>query len=446
MPFQISTIASLAPCQPHHFAERRTREDAVATGLADHPVAVAPGDLRHARRVRRPHRHLDAGVDSRARRRSTRALRTHRLRDRRDPATPASRCGATRARRAMSPSSARSAPSSRPPSPGSAVLTLSAVPFGDRAPSVGPQLPHLMSDFRTPVRTTTRTSDVRLRHPVRIQDVRSPDHGFGGHTSVTNAPLRSPTGRRRHPEEARGEAHRRATDGGLDPRLTAGVARRRLPRGGARASAPGSSSTSAVASASETAALAAPDRARDRRRLQRADRRRDGARTTRAVARPAVRGDGRRRARDPRRRVDYVVSSHIIEHFVNPVLHVAELARVAATGRHRLRDHTERAGRLREPVPRLPVRTRTARVDAAAVLRGRRVPRPRRRRRAPGRLRRTQSQRRADPPSRSLRHPPSHPATRATCGRTNRRCRPCTGSSAPKPPGSGRASTRVTCS
>ncbi len=73
--------------------------------------------------------------------------------------------------------------------------------------------------------------------------------------------------------------------------------------------------------------------------------------------------------------VDTVVSSHIIEHFVNPVLHVAELARVLRPRRQRLRHHTERAGRLREPVPRLPVRTRAARLHAAAAVRGRRVPR-----------------------------------------------------------------------
>ena len=42
------------------------------------------------------------------------------------------------------------------------------------------------------------------------------------------------------------------------------------------------------------------------------------------------------------RSVDYAVSSHIIEHFVNPALHVIELAR-AARRRHRVRDHAQRA-------------------------------------------------------------------------------------------------------
>ena len=47
----------------------------------------------------------------------------------------------------------------------------------------------------------------------------------------------------------------------------------------------------------------------------------------------------------------------------------AELARVSRRRRHHVRDHAEPPGRLREPVPRVPVRGRRARVDAPAVLR-----------------------------------------------------------------------------
>ena len=85
--------------------------------------------------------------------------------------------------------------------------------------------------------------------------------------------------------------------------------------------------------------------ARDRRRLQQRDRAARRARPTSEHAGGSlefVASDGAALGlRD--RSVDYVVSSHIIEHFVNPALHVIELARVAARRRHRVRDHAERA-------------------------------------------------------------------------------------------------------
>ena len=62
MPFQISTSASLAPCQPIISLNAARGKHEVAAGLADDPIAVAPADLRRAGRVRRPHRHLDAGL------------------------------------------------------------------------------------------------------------------------------------------------------------------------------------------------------------------------------------------------------------------------------------------------------------------------------------------------------------------------------------------------
>ena len=132
-----------------------------------------------------------------------------------------------------------------------------------------------------------------------------------------------------------------------------------------------------------------PGPARRRRRLQqRDDARRRATRAMPRRARSAILRERRRRARPRRRdRVDYVVSSHIIEHFVNPGAPRDRARARAAPGRHRVRDHAERAGRLREPVPRVPVRARAPRVAALAVLRGRDLLRPRRRRRAEGRLR-----------------------------------------------------------
>ena len=107
----------------------------------------------------------------------------------------------------------------------------------------------------------------------------------------------------------------------------------------------------------ETAAPRRARPARGRRRLQRGD---DAGRrpaSTRATDGAATSARATARALGLRdRSVDYIVSSHIIEHFMNPALHVAELARVLRARRHRVRDHPERARRLREPVPRVPVR------------------------------------------------------------------------------------------
>ena len=244
-------------------------------------------------------------------------------------------------------------------------------------------------------------------------------------------------------KEARGEAHRRAPDGGLDPRLAARVPRRRATARSSPASGPGVVLDVGCGVGDETARLDGARPARHRRRLQRADRRRD-RRARRTDPGTALRGHGRRRARPCATAPSTaVVSSHIIEHFVNPVLHVAELARVLRARRHRVRDHAERARRLREPVPRLPVRARAARVDAALLLRRRRVPRARRRRSAQGRLRgagaRAASASCASIRSGSGTTSPAGP----TSGRTRRRCRSCTGCWARARPASDPGSTRA---
>ena len=118
-----------------------------------------------------------------------------------------------------------------------------------------------------------------------------------------------------------------------------------------------------------------PGSARDRRRLQRA--RRCSSRRVEHAATDGLRFfafDGAALGARATRSVDYIVSSHIIEHFTNPVPHVAELAARAAARRHRVRHHAERARRLREPVPRVPVRARATRLAALALLRrGRRA-------------------------------------------------------------------------
>ena len=190
-----------------------------------------------------------------------------------------------------------------------------------------------------------------------------------------------------------------------------------------------SCSTSAAVSATRPRSSAAPDRlvigadysARDRRSTtgRTRTRSRDCASRAWTVPRSAC-------ATAPS---THVVSSHIIEHFVNPVLHVAELARVLRAGGTGVRDHAERARRLREPVPRLPVRARAARLDAAAVLRRGRVPRARRRRRAPGRLRGPARERRAHPARSTCSGSGTTSPAGPTCGRTSRCCRSSTGCS-----------------
>src|SRR5439155_24352477 len=46
----------------HNLAEGRAREHQVPARLADDPVTVSPADLSRSGRVRRSHRHFDAGL------------------------------------------------------------------------------------------------------------------------------------------------------------------------------------------------------------------------------------------------------------------------------------------------------------------------------------------------------------------------------------------------
>ena len=159
--------------------------------------------------------------------------------------------------------------------------------------------------------------------------------------------------------------HRRAPDGGRHPRLAARVPRRGLPRDRRPARARAPCSTSAAAWARRPLGLAAPDRARHRRRLRRRHRRSTPAQAPRAPSGLRFAAmDGARLGIARPTPIDWVCSSHIIEHFAAPERHVAELARVVHRRRHRVRDHAEPPRRLREPVPRVPVRGRRARVAA----------------------------------------------------------------------------------
>ena len=107
---------------------------------------------------------------------------------------------------------------------------------------------------------------------------------------------------------------------------------------------------------------------RHRRRLRRATRpgsqRRSGPRTGRPDC--ASRAWTARASGCAASSVDWACSSHIIEHFTAPERHVAELARVLADDGTAFVITPEPAGRLREPVPRVPVRGRRARVAARA--------------------------------------------------------------------------------
>ena len=161
----------------------------------------------------------------------------------------------------------------------------------------------------------------------------------------------------------------------------------------------------------------------------------------------AVRGDGRRapRVAGRRRRLGVLVAHH-------RALHEPRAARRGArararTGWHRVRDHAERAGRLREPLPRVPLRARapaprcssssspTCRCSASkATTHCMPTSRPRR---ASG--------------NRLLKLDVLHlrrrlPRRTRTCGPTSACSPSCTASSGARAPGSARASTRRTSS
>ena len=141
----------------------------------------------------------------------------------------------------------------------------------------------------------------------------------------------------------------------------------------------------------ETVRLDRARSARDRRRLQQRHR------AARPQTYPHVRrrrraGSTSSRATAPcsacaTRSVDYAVSSHIIEHFVNPALHVIELARVLRADGTAFVITPNAPADFENPFHVYLVRARAPRVAARAVLRRRDVLRPRRRRGAQGRLR-----------------------------------------------------------
>ena len=155
---------------------------------------------------------------------------------------------------------------------------------------------------------------------------------------------------------------------GRDARLAARAARRRLP-GGRRAARPGRRARRRLRRRRRDRPPRRRRPARHRRRLRRATTARRtaaaqcGADGTRRRASPAWTARGSA-LRDRSRRLRSC-SSHIIEHFTEPGAARRRARPGARDRRHRVRDHAERAGRLREPVPRVPVRADAARVDAA---------------------------------------------------------------------------------
>ena len=132
---------------------------------------------------------------------------------------------------------------------------------------------------------------------------------------------------------------------------------------------------------------------------------------------------------------------------MNPEQHVAELARVADRRRHRVRDHAEPPGRLREPVPRRTCsRRRSSRrccalffddVDRAGARRSTELHADFAQRRASG-----EKLLRLDP----LEPAPARCRAAGTCGATSTCCPSSTGCSARRAPASARGSTSRTSS
>ena len=156
----------------------------------------------------------------------------------------------------------------------------------------------------------------------------------------------------------------------------------------------------------QTARLAGLGRLRGGRRLQRADRdrRRPASGARRDCASPPWTAPASAREAGS---IDWVCSSHIIEHFVAPEQHVAELARVATADGTALVITPNRPADFENPFHVALFEADELRVAARPVLRRRHRAGPRGLTRAPRRLRAAAGERRAAPAPRSapdLRH------------------------------------------
>ena len=296
MPFQISTRPSRPPCQPIISLNAAAREHEVAARLADHAVAVAPAHHRVVGRVRRAHRDLDARLGPQRRRCST-AWTSE------PPASGSSRSRHARMLTRSSPASPAMSPS----------LATSSVVVGRGS---------------SPIPERARGEPRGLAGPEHDRETLRPRHRHAAGTRTYTAPMARLTGER--------------PMAGRHPRLAPRVPRRGVPRdpGAARARAPCSTSGAASArrrsasprrTAGSSASTTTPTpRSTPSRAL--GDRRGCGSR--RWTAPSSASGD---------RTIDWVCSSHIIEHFDD-----ARTARRRARTRlhrrrHRVRDHARTA-------------------------------------------------------------------------------------------------------
>ena len=136
------------------------------------------------------------------------------------------------------------------------------------------------------------------------------------------------------------------------------------------------------------------------------------------------------RWRSATRSVDNIVSSHIIEHFTNPVTHVAELARALRPDGTAFVITPNAPADFENPFHVYLVRARAARVAAVAVLRrGRRASASRATTRCTPTSRARREQRRAAAAPRRVAAAQAHAARAPTCGRTSACSRSCTGCS-----------------
>ena len=168
-----------------------------------------------------------------------------------------------------------------------------------------------------------------------------------------------------------------------------------------------------------------------------------GSRTrTSRTAGARVRRERRRRARPARPQRRLRVSSHIIEHFVNPALHVIELARVLRADGTAFVITPNAPADFENPFhvylfePEHLVSLLSLFFDEVTCLR------PRGRRGAEGRLRDAARERRAAAPSSTRSTCAASSRTGPTCGPTSTSSRSPTGSSSATAPASAPASTR----